>query len=36
MEFSLNGKMLVDIERRGEPNKWLNLRALRVLKIAYG
>jgi len=36
MEFSLKGRMLVDIERRGKPSKWLTLRALGVLKAAYG
>jgi hypothetical protein len=29
---SLNGKMWVDIEKRGQPSKWVTLRALRVLK----
>lgn len=28
---SLNGKMWIDIERRGKPSKWVSLRALRVL-----
>lgn len=28
----LNGKMWIDIERRGKPSKWVTLRALRVLK----
>lgn len=28
---SFNGKMLADIEKKGEPSKWLTLRALRVL-----
>jgi len=36
MEFSLNGRMLVDIEKRGKPSEWLTLRALGVLKTAYG
>ncbi len=36
MESSLNGRMLVDMERRGQPSKWLTLKALRVLKGAYG
>ena len=31
---SLNGKMWVDIERRGKPSKWVTLRAMRVLKAA--
>ncbi|TDB37923.1 MAG: hypothetical protein D9V44_07695 [Actinobacteria bacterium] len=29
---SLNGKMLADIERKGEPSRWVTLRALEVLK----
>lgn len=32
LENSLNGKMWMDIEKRGEPSKWVTLRALRVLK----
>ena len=36
MESSLNGRMLVDIERRGQPSKWLTFKALRALKGAYG
>lgn len=32
LENSLNGKMWVDIERRGKPSKWITLRALRVVK----
>lgn len=31
---SLNGKMWSDIERRGQPSKWVTLRALRALKAA--
>lgn len=34
LENSLNGKMWIDIERRGKPSKWVTLRALRVLKQA--
>lgn len=34
MERSLNGKMLVDIEEKGQASKWVTLRALRVLKRA--
>lgn len=30
----LNGKMWLDFGRRGQPNKWITLRALRVLKAA--
>jgi hypothetical protein len=32
LENSLNGKMWVDIERRGKPSKWVTLRAMRVLQ----
>ena len=32
LENSLNGKMWVDIERRGKPSKWVTLRVLRVLQ----
>ncbi len=32
MEYSYNGKMLIAIEKKGEPSKWVTLRALRVLK----
>ncbi|MFC1953914.1 nitrogen fixation protein NifH, partial [Chloroflexota bacterium] len=35
MEYSLNGKMWADIEKKGQPSKWITLRALRVLKAAY-
>ena len=34
LETTLNGKMLVDIEDKGEPSKWITLRALRVLTAA--
>ena len=34
LETTLNGKMHVDIERKGAPSKWLTLRALRVLQAA--
>lgn len=30
----LNGKMWIDIEKRGRPSKWVTLRALRMLKRA--
>ena len=36
MEYSYNGKMWIDIEKKGQPSKWMTLRALRVLKAAYG
>ena len=32
LENTLNGKMWVDIERKGKPSKWITLRVLRVLK----
>jgi hypothetical protein len=35
MEYSLNGKMWADIEKKGLPSKWVSLRALRVLKATY-
>jgi hypothetical protein len=31
----INGKTWVDIEKKGQPSKWVTLRALRVLKAAY-
>jgi hypothetical protein len=34
MKHSLNGKMWIDIETKGQPSKWITLRALRVLKMA--
>lgn len=34
LENSLNGKMWIDIEKRGRPSKWITLRVLRVLKAA--
>lgn len=30
--FSLNGKMWIDIEKRGQPSKWVTYHALRVLR----
>ncbi len=32
MKHSLNGKMWVDVEKKGKPSKWVTLRAMRVLK----
>jgi hypothetical protein len=29
---SLNGKMIADVEKKGQPSKWLTLRALRALR----
>ena len=34
LENDLNGKMWVDIGKRGKPSKWVTLRALKVLKAA--
>ncbi len=34
LENSLSGKMWIDIEKQGQPSKWITLRALRVLKHA--
>jgi len=31
MKFSLNGKMWIDIEKRGQPSKWITYHALRVM-----
>jgi len=31
MGYSLNGKMWIDIEKRGKPSKWITYHALRVL-----
>ena len=35
LEYTVNGKMWVDVEEKGKPSKWVTLRALRVLKAAY-
>jgi hypothetical protein len=35
MEYGYNGKTWVDIEKKGQPSKWVTLRALKVLKAAY-
>jgi hypothetical protein len=32
LDDSLNGKMLADVECRGEPSRWITLRAMQVLK----
>jgi hypothetical protein len=34
MEYTYNGKTWADIEVKGQPSKWVTLRALRVLKSA--
>ena len=36
MEYSYNGKTWIDIERKGEPSKWVTLRAIRVLQRVFG
>jgi hypothetical protein len=33
-EYAYNGKTWVDIERQGQPSKWVTLRACRVLRLA--
>ncbi|MBC3887395.1 nitrogen fixation protein NifH [Acetobacterium paludosum] len=32
LENSFNGKMLVTVEKKGQPSKWITLKALKVLK----
>ena len=32
MEYSYNGKMWADVEKRGKPSKWVTLRAVRVVR----
>jgi hypothetical protein len=32
MEYSYNGKMWADVEQKGQPSKWVTLRAVRMLK----
>jgi hypothetical protein len=34
LQNSLKGKMWIDIERQGQPSKWVTLRALRALQAA--
>lgn len=36
MEYTYNGKTWVNIEEKGQPSKWVTLRALRVLKKLVG
>ena len=36
MEYSYNGMMWHDIEKKGKSSKWVTLRALRMLKGIYG
>ncbi len=36
LENSYNGRYQVNIERKGEPSKWITLNALRMLKKYYG
>ncbi|MFQ6059178.1 MAG: hypothetical protein ACE5MB_09915 [Anaerolineae bacterium] len=33
MEYSYEGKMWADVEKKGKPSKWVTLRALRVIKL---
>lgn len=35
LEYTYNGKTWADVEQRGQPSKWVTLRALRVLRAAY-
>jgi hypothetical protein len=35
LEYTYNGKTWVDVEKKGQPSKWVTLRAIRVLKAAY-
>jgi hypothetical protein len=32
LEYTYNGKTWVDVEEKGQPSKWVTLRALRGLK----
>jgi hypothetical protein len=34
LKNSFNGKMLADVEAKGQPSKWLTLHALQVLEWA--
>jgi hypothetical protein len=34
MEYTYNGKLWADVETKGQPSKWVTLRALRALKMA--
>lgn len=36
LENTFNGKMWIDIEKKGNHSKWITLKALRVLKRVYG
>jgi hypothetical protein len=36
MENTFNGKIIVDIEQKGEASKWITLNALRAIKRYYG
>jgi hypothetical protein len=36
LENTFNGRFLVNIERKGEPSKWITMNALKVLKKYYG
>jgi hypothetical protein len=34
--YAYNGKTTIEIERQGQPSKWVTLRACTVLRAAYG
>jgi hypothetical protein len=36
MEYSYDDRMLVQIERKGHPSKWMTLWALRAIKGYFG
>jgi hypothetical protein len=36
LENTFNGRYQVNIEKKGEPSKWITLNALRTLKRFYG
>ena len=36
LEYTYNGKTWADVETKKQPSKWVTLRAIRVLKAAYG
>lgn len=35
-QYAYNGKTWVDVERQGQPSRWVTLRACRVLRAAHG
>ncbi len=36
LKDTFNGKMIVDIEEKHRPSKWITLRAMRILKRLHG